>query len=570
MLQEDNQIEKEVKKTKRKVKKKKDQLIINVSDSQYPVIRYVGKKMLNWIVQTDENATNWDIWWTDGAVFSDLLGRMNAYQKVNHFPGMYSLARKNHLGRNLMKMYKQFPQAYNYFPQTWLLPAELSDFRTNVGKNRTFIIKPEASCQGKGIMLVKDAEGLSINEHYVAQRYLSKPYLIDGLKFDLRIYVLLAGCDPLRIYIFKEGLARFATETYKKPCKDNLDNICMHLTNYAVNKDNENFIFNESDQQMDIGHKRSMTSVFELLRSRGENVDQLWITIKKMMIKTFCAVQPILAHQYKSCQPNNHMNNMCFEVLGMDVILDSKLKPYLLEVNHSPSFTTDTPLDATIKRQLISQSLILMNCTQQAKQEIILQERQILQQRMLTGKPIKLTIEERQKLIRECQGIRDQYENQNLGNFEKVYPMRDYDEDYEKFIEYAGKLYEDSTGTNSKKIQQLQQQQKRFEKSEFKSECQLKPLDFRSDQKIPECKTEIVRLKSEKSQELQKIIRKEAKTTIGSQDCIRNLRFSSLKPQQRAILQQERQKRSNKVLSQGTYIIPKLLLLSDNNKANAF
>lgn len=44
------------------------------------------------------------------------------------------------------------------------------------------------------------------------------------------------------------------------------------------------------------------------------------------------------------------MNNMCFEVLGMDVILDHKLKPYLLEVNHSPSFTTDTPLDAAIKR----------------------------------------------------------------------------------------------------------------------------------------------------------------------------------------------------------------------------
>ena len=54
----------------------------------------------------------------------------------------------------------------------------------------------------------------------------------------------MAGCDPLRIYIFKEGLARFATELYKKPGKDNLDNICMHLTNYAVNKDNENFVFN--------------------------------------------------------------------------------------------------------------------------------------------------------------------------------------------------------------------------------------------------------------------------------------------------------------------------------------
>lgn len=59
---------------------------------------------------------------------------------------MYSLARKNHLGRNLMKMQKQFPKEYNFFPQTWLLPAELSDFRSNVGKNRTFILKPEASC----------------------------------------------------------------------------------------------------------------------------------------------------------------------------------------------------------------------------------------------------------------------------------------------------------------------------------------------------------------------------------------------------------------------------------------
>ena len=73
---------------------------------------------------------------------------------------------------------------------------------------------------------------------------MHKPCLIDGLKFDFRIYVLLAGTDPLRIYIFKEGLARLATEKYEVPNKDNLNNLCMHLTNYAINKDNPNFEFN--------------------------------------------------------------------------------------------------------------------------------------------------------------------------------------------------------------------------------------------------------------------------------------------------------------------------------------
>ena len=81
-------------------------------------------------------------------------------------------------------------------------------------------------------------------DRYVVQRYIHKPFILDGYKFDLRIYVLFAGCDPMRIYIYKEGLARLATEKYIAPNKDNLSDICMHLTNYAVNKDNPNFVFN--------------------------------------------------------------------------------------------------------------------------------------------------------------------------------------------------------------------------------------------------------------------------------------------------------------------------------------
>ena len=92
--------------------------------------------------------------------------------------------------------------------------------------------------QGKGIYLTKNVESINKTNPCIVQRYIDNPLLIDNLKFDLRIYVLLLGIDPLRIYMYKDGIARFSTEEYEPPKKGNMTNMFIHLTNYSINKNN--------------------------------------------------------------------------------------------------------------------------------------------------------------------------------------------------------------------------------------------------------------------------------------------------------------------------------------------
>jgi tubulin polyglutamylase TTLL6/13 len=53
---------------------------------------------------------------------------------------------------------------------------------------------------------------------------------------------------------------------------------------------------------------------------------------------------------------------MAFHILGLDIMIDDQFKPILLEVNHTPSFATETPLDKRIKTALVKDTLLLMRC----------------------------------------------------------------------------------------------------------------------------------------------------------------------------------------------------------------
>lgn len=67
---------------------------------------------------------------------------------------------------------------------------------------------------------------------------------------------------------------------------------------------------------------------------------------------------------------DNFANDMCFEVLGFDIMIDHKLNPYLLEINYTPSFTTDTPLDRLIKKNLIQDTLNILDISDKWKKQM--------------------------------------------------------------------------------------------------------------------------------------------------------------------------------------------------------
>mgnify|MGYP000916059006 CR=1 FL=1 len=128
-------------------------IVINVSgnrlpylDTQYPVVTEVAED-LGWKIQTKRDAGNWDVFWTDSAVLPEVLFKMHFFQKINHYPGIHVIARKNLLGLSLMAMREKFPKEYSFFPLTWMLPSQYHEFRkyfesAKSGRQRTYIVKP--------------------------------------------------------------------------------------------------------------------------------------------------------------------------------------------------------------------------------------------------------------------------------------------------------------------------------------------------------------------------------------------------------------------------------------------
>ena len=108
-----------------------------------------------------------------------------------------------------------------------------------------------------------------------------------------------------------------------------------------------------------------------------------------------------MSHIYRSCQPDDYDNSMCFQILGFDIMIDRNFKPWLIEVNQSPSFATDSPLDYEVKKQVLRDAFKLLNVNQERRQRFIKMKNKQMAERILTGKQDKVDPEERKRLKEE-------------------------------------------------------------------------------------------------------------------------------------------------------------------------
>ncbi|GMH52348.1 hypothetical protein TrRE_jg6402 [Triparma retinervis] len=271
---------------------------------------------------------DWNVFWatvgTVKQIFNPDSGmRLGDSQLICHFPNHYELTRKDLMTKNMKRYIKEKQKegvvVNDFVPVTYLLPADYSLFVEEFRRLPNAITGRFNRDQ----------------QTYVVSRYIENPLLIGGKKFDLRIYVLITSFRPLRMYL-GDGFARFCNVKYSSDVGE-IDNPFMHLTNVSIQKHNEEY--NNAH-----GGKWNVSNLRLYLEStRGrEATERLFQDIDDLLIHSAKAVQNVMIN-----------DRHCFECYGYDLLLDDDLKPWLVEVNASPSLAATTAMDREMKGALI-------------------------------------------------------------------------------------------------------------------------------------------------------------------------------------------------------------------------
>ncbi|KAL1491448.1 hypothetical protein ABEB36_012046 [Hypothenemus hampei] len=320
--------------------------------------------------ENNENNT-WNLWWRTTGFSSGHHKNVYNWQYLNHIPKGASICRKDNLIRYLRCMKKVYGHVYdfryitgnfgpktvpsNFFfsPVAYNLPLEYTKLAAECSKSRpvsakadnhnyvedrpVWICKPVGQSQGKGIFLFKKLSELNYDSNTVVQKYIEKPLLIGGYKFDLRLYVCVPSYHPLTIYMYKEGLARFGTDKFSL---NDLRNPFRHLTNSSINKLGPGYA--EMKDRVGSGCKWTLRQLRRYFQQASIPDWLIWQKITSIVILT------VLSQMHQVPASVN-----CFEFFGFDILIDNSLRPWLLEVNLSPALSNDCDVDRLVKKPML-------------------------------------------------------------------------------------------------------------------------------------------------------------------------------------------------------------------------
>uniref|UniRef100_K3W656 Tubulin-tyrosine ligase family protein n=1 Tax=Globisporangium ultimum (strain ATCC 200006 / CBS 805.95 / DAOM BR144) TaxID=431595 RepID=K3W656_GLOUD len=312
--------------------------------------------------------TTWNLLWTWSKPRVERKTLL-AWQKVNHFQHAKALTRKDCLKKNMGKylaMGGKMKAAYDVIPLTFILPQEYIAFvqayqdksarlanKDGSTHKNIWIMKPVALSRGRGISLVNDLSQVVYGEQVVIQEYIANPLLLDGYKFDLRLYVLVTSFNPLEAFFYDEGFVRMCTRQYED---SDLSNLFVHLTNSSIQKENQEAIktsnnpINAAAGEEVGGTKMTLAYLWRRLEAMGADVEKVKNEIIEVILKSLMCGEDHIPFQVNS-----------FDLYGYDILLDDTFRPWLIEINSSPSMARENELDYQVKDALILDTIKLVN-----------------------------------------------------------------------------------------------------------------------------------------------------------------------------------------------------------------
>lgn len=275
---------------------------------------------------------DYEIFWDPYSPTVEKASRVRDDQRYAHFRGIGNLCAKDRLHDNLLTAQLQLGGAlYDFFPRTFHMPEERSALLAEAARapETIWIKKPKTLSRGRGVELLRSASDAPSGDDWLVQEYLSSPHLIDGYKYTLRLYVLLTSLEPLTVFLYQDGFCKFASRPFSLEGAARTDRFA-HLTNPDVLREDKD----TPTSSRNLTH----TAYRARLRADGIDDDILWQRLGELVALTAIAARPAMLAQ---CRHERVSHRPGFELLGLDVLIDDAMSPWLLECNLGPSLSVE-------------------------------------------------------------------------------------------------------------------------------------------------------------------------------------------------------------------------------------